>query len=449
MLSDDIKNLLLTSDYFLALAYLLVFGVIIHFLFKKSDPALRRIAYVALLAKGIAVIVNCILIISYWKTGDSLSFFSEGETFSRLIGRDITNIRYLVMPLEYYQGQIGFDSVLNSTVSGASSENNFMVSRFTTVFYLLGAGRFLIVNLFFAFIALIGQVKIIELFSKYYPGISKVLLAVGVIFTPSLLFYASPLYKETLCISMLGLIFYSLDKIITAHKGKIMYAILLAFCSMVVVITKNYLFYSLILAAVLTLLLILIIRFCRKSIVNKIIFLSAFIFLVILIANNTERFDGLIYPVVENLNHFQDLYVDPDNESSTFKLGEIDLSFAGLLQRIPVAIYTALFRPHLWEITKPILIINSVESVIMFLLFAYLLIFHLFSLGKMLSKGLSLYLFVYSLLIFAIVGLTTFNFGTLVRYKNPGLIFFNIFIILCFYHHNKKRQHLQAAIKNT
>jgi hypothetical protein len=239
---------------------------------------------------------------------------------------------------------------------------------------------------------------------------------------------------------MLGLILYSLDKIITAHKDKIRYAILLAFCCGVIVITKNYLLYSLLLAAVLTVLLLFIIWFCKKSIINKLIFIGCFVLLVVVIADNTERFDGIIYPIVENLNHFQDLYVDPDNESSTFKLGEIDLSFAGLLQRMPVAIYTTLFRPHLWEISKPILIINSVESVLLFLLFLYILIFRIVALAKMLSSGLSLYLFVYSMLVFCIVGLTTFNFGTLVRYKNPGLIFFNIFLILCFYHHSRQKK---------
>lgn len=440
MFSDEIKNLLLNSDYLLALVYLFVFGIIIHYLFGKSHPTIRKIAYLALLVKTVAVIINCLLINNYWKTGDSLSYFSEAETFSNLIKRDVSNVKYLILPLDYYQNQIGFDNVLKSTISGASSESNFMVSRFTTIFYFLGAGRFLIINLFFAFLALIGQVKIIELFSKYYPGINKIVLSIGIIFTPSLLFYASPLYKETLCISMLGLILYSLDKIITAHKDKIRYAILLAFCCGVIVITKNYLLYSLLLAAVLTVLLLFIIWFCKKSIINKLIFIGCFVLLVVVIADNTERFDGIIYPIVENLNHFQDLYVDPDNESSTFKLGEIDLSFAGLLQRMPVAIYTTLFRPHLWEISKPILIINSVESVLLFLLFLYILIFRIVALAKMLSSGLSLYLFVYSMLVFCIVGLTTFNFGTLVRYKNPGLIFFNIFLILCFYHHSRQKK---------
>ncbi len=431
MFSEEIKNLLLPSDYFIAILYLAIFALLFHFVTPQKQPYLRKIALVSLVLKAIAVIVNCLLIQNYWKTGDSLSYFSEAETLSKLVQKNISNIKYLVLPLESYTSKIGVDNSLSSTISGVSNESNFMVSRFASVFYFLGFGRFLIVNLLFSFWALIGQIKIIAFFSKYYPLVNKKFLTIAVIVSPSLLFYASPLYKETLCIGSIGMALYFVENLIISKKHLFKYLLGLVFSCFVILVTKNYLFYGLFVTVVLVFLILFLIRVYKKRLTNKIIILSIFVFGVIILIENIDRFDGLIVPVVENLNHFQDLYVDPDNEGSTFKIGEMDLSFIGLCKQIPVAIYTSMFRPHLWEITKPILILNSLESVFLFLLVLYILLFRFFDFVRNLKHGITLGLLVYSLVVFTVVGLTTFNFGTMVRYKNPGLIFFNIFLVLC------------------
>ena len=214
-------------------------------------------------------------------------------------------------------------------------------------------------------------------------------------------------------------------------------------------ITKNYIIYALAIAGLFTFFIYHLIRFLRKGFFYRVIVFTFFGILLYLLIYFNEKLDPIVYPVVETLNHQQELYIElekakeGDGLSSNFKLADIDFSFSGLMQRIPIALYTCLFRPHLWEITKPILFINAVESVLLFLLVLYILFFRFNSFVKQLSHPLPLYLFIFSLLFFIIVGLTTFNFGTMVRYKNPGLIFFNVFLILCLYDDNKK---VKAAI---
>lgn len=443
--SDDFKDLLLTSDYFLCIAYIVLFLFLLNLIFKHASLSLKRIAVVALLFKAIAVVVNCILIDVYWKTGDSLAYYSEADTFFTLVKNSRSNIRFLFMPLEYYSNQIGADYALQHSVSGATNESNFMVTRFTTVFYFLSGGRFLIINLFFAFIALVGQLKIVEFFSYYYPKVSKQTFALGIIFIPSLLFFASPIYKETLCIALLGVSLYLCNQIkITAvhRKRNILFA---AICIAIAFITKNYIIYTLLLAGIVTFLLYHLIRFLKKGFFYRVAFFSFFFIAGYLVIYYNEYFDQFVYPVVETLNRQQELYIElekakeGDGLSSNFKLADIDLSFAGLAQRVPLALYTCMFRPHLWEINKPILFINAIESVLLFLLVLYILFFRFSSFAHQFSKPLPLYLFVFSILFFIVVGLTTFNFGTMVRYKNPGLIFFNVFLILCLYHGGKKK----------
>ncbi len=447
--SDDFKGLLLNSDYFLCLVYLAVFAFALNYIFKKSSSAIKRIALFALIFKAIAVIINCILIDTYWKTGDSLAYYSEADNFFNLVKNSRSNIKFLFMPLEYYSNQIGSDYALQHSVSGAANESNFMVTRFATVFYFLSGGRFLIINLFFAFIALVGQLKIIEFFSNYYPKVSKAALSLGIIFVPSLLFFASPVYKETLCIALIGVALYLGNLIKTTRKNRKLNILFVIVCTAIIFITKNYIIYALAIAGLFTFFIYHLIRFLRKGFFYRVIFFTFFGILLYLLIYFNEKLDPIVFPVVETLNHQQELYIElekakeGDGLSSNFKLADIDFSFSGLMQRIPIALYTCLFRPHLWEITKPILFINAVESVLLFLLVLYILFFRFNSFVKQLSHPLPLYLFIFSLLFFIIVGLTTFNFGTMVRYKNPGLIFFNVFLILCLYDDNKK---VKAAI---
>jgi hypothetical protein len=92
----------------------------------------------------------------------------------------------------------------------------------------------------------------------------------------------------------------------------------------------------------------------------------------------------------------------------------------------PQAIATSLFRPFLWEAHNPIMLLSALEAVF-FLLFTLRIFWRtgtIATLRLISSTPVLLMSFVFSLIFAASVGITSANFGTLVRYKIPLIPFY-------------------------
>ena len=127
---------------------------------------------------------------------------------------------------------------------------------------------------------------------------------------------------------------------------------------------------------------------------------------------------------------------------NSFDIGEFDASVSGALAKFPTAIVAGLFRPFLWESKNLVMVIAALEnSVLMFLS-----IFLLFKLGiyrfyKVIAREPILFFSIIFSLFFAFsVGLTTANFGAMVRYKIPAIPFYlsSLLIINDFYRKKRK-----------
>ena len=53
---------------------------------------------------------------------------------------------------------------------------------------------------------------------------------------------------------------------------------------------------------------------------------------------------------------------------SGYTLGDFDYSPSGMIRKIPLAINVSLFRPYLWEVKNPVMLLSAIESLV-FLLF--------------------------------------------------------------------------------
>ena len=87
----------------------------------------------------------------------------------------------------------------------------------------------------------------------------------------------------------------------------------------------------------------------------------------------------------------------------------------------PAAINVTLFRPYLWESGKIIIFFSALES-------GFLLLFTIFTIFKVgpfkfvyyiFKDPLLLAFFLFTIIFAIFVGLSSFNFGSLVRYKIP------------------------------
>ena len=120
---------------------------------------------------------------------------------------------------------------------------------------------------------------------------------------------------------------------------------------------------------------------------------------------------------------------------STYDLGEIDYSNTGIIKKMPEAINVTLFRPYVWEAHSFFQLISALQSVF----FAYYLIKILIQtrfvgfFSYLLGDSLAMFSFFFSMLYAFVAGFTSFNFGALDRYKIPCLPFYMISLIVINY----------------
>jgi hypothetical protein len=123
------------------------------------------------------------------------------------------------------------------------------------------------------------------------------------------------------------------------------------------------------------------------------------------------------------------------DEGSSYDLGAFDPSLTGMLTKLPLAVNVSLFRPYIWESRKPMVFLNSIEA----FLFLFFTIKVIYTIGlrkawKTIQKNPNIQFFLIFTIIFAFaVGISSYNFGALSRYRIPCLPFFSMALMLIYY----------------
>ena len=112
--------------------------------------------------------------------------------------------------------------------------------------------------------------------------------------------------------------------------------------------------------------------------------------------------------------------------TNNYDIGKFDGSLISLVSVAPNAIFTALFRPFLWEVGSPTMVFSAIENFILIIFTLYTLLrvspFAVFR--TFLKEPFLLYCLIFSILFAFGVGIAGTNFGAMVRYKTPLLPFF-------------------------
>jgi hypothetical protein len=122
------------------------------------------------------------------------------------------------------------------------------------------------------------------------------------------------------------------------------------------------------------------------------------------------------------------------NAGSGYTLGELDGSLGSMVRLAPEAINVSLFRPYLWEVNNPLMLLSALESALLLLFCLFILIKKNTGVLGALAEPDVFFALIFSICFAFAVGVSTFNFGTLVRYKIPLLPFFLVALILIRYH---------------
>ena len=382
----------------------------------------------ALTLKIIGAIGVCVIYQFYYGYGDTLFYYYQTTIIYEAFGNSFaTGLKLLHVPKEFDPDTGPYIARMRFYGTGAE----YLVCRVAAIIGLLCGNTFSAMAVGMSFLSFGGLWAMYTTFIKVRPHTYK-LLAVGIFYFPSLFFWGSGVLKDTLCIGALGWLLYAFYKGAIQKRAIVSCLVIGLIAAQALFILKVYILLCFLPAA-----LFWVFNENSTRIKNKVVRLAALpLFLAIgiglsaysvtnLTANDASySIDNIGARSKKTADYLYEM--SRAREGSGYRLGELDGTIGSMVKLAPQAILTTLFRPFLWEARNPVMLLSALES--FYFLFLTIRIFYRVGLMKSLrliaANPMLTLCFVFSLVFSAAVGVTSNNFGTLVRYKIPMMPFY-------------------------
>ena len=428
------------------LIFLLLSGIVIFLsinYFGKNIPVLYKgIFRWGLFLKIFGALAIDFIYVFYYTYGDTLTYFSLSRLYDDFLFQHITGYSFLQKILVS-----GKDFSIYATnffkVPFGYNKDAMVVIKTAGILNIFTFKSFLSTTLLFSLFSFTGLWKMFRAFSTLFPKLYKE-FAVAILFIPSLVFWGSGLLKDTLSIGALGWLTWAIIHlfVLKEHKSlmqKSYYLFWLIFAAFIIYQIKIY-----ILGAFLPGVLVWIAFNNKEKIKNKYIrgFFTPILLIVIigiiLLGFNlfsdelgAYALDNVIDTAI-GLNYNLSKY----DAGSSYSIGTFDGSLSSLVTTFPAAVNVALFRPYFWEVNSIVMLLSAVESFLFtfFTLYIFFKVGFFKSLSYIYGKGILAFCFLFSIIFSFAVGISSSNFGTLVRYKIPLIPFYTIGLSVLYYY---------------
>lgn len=322
---------------------------------------------------------------------------------------------------------------------------SFSLIRFASLFDLITFSSYSGTAVLFAVTAFASAWLLFITFYGRYFRIHK-WLAFACLFVPTVFFWGSGIFKDTLTLAALSVSTYSAFKIFGEKKVTAGNILIILLCLWVIYSIKVYILLCF-LPAIIMWVFVRYLSFI-KSLMAKLI-LSPFVLIAVFflgyqaiqrIAADDPRYNLSKLSQTAQITAYDIRYWTGKDAGSGYSLGELDGSFESMIRLAPQAVNVSLFRPYLWEVRNPLMLLSALESLALLILTVYFVVKSRFRLLRHLSQPDVVLCLFFSLVFAFAVGVSTFNFGTLSRYKIPLMPFYLIALGLIHYYSNKERK---------
>lgn len=374
----------------------------------------------------------------YYSGGDTSAFFYHAKVINQSLGDSFTTWLKLIFHTSDYTQPEVYKYV--DQMRWYRDPSTYTVCSITAIINLFTFNTFLPTTVIFSALSFTGYWALFRTFATQYPKL-KDSLAVAFLFIPSSIIWGSGIFKDTVCMTALGWLTYFIFKLLIQKKIRLSYIIPVLICAYLLATVKLYI----LLIFTPSLLLWILFQYSQKinnsglKIFLKVLVLIGIVFGFLIFARAFAKELGQysLENIAETSTTTREylLWVSKESEGSGYDLGPIDPSPIGMLAKFPAAVNVALFRPYLWESRKPIVFFNAIEAS----LFIFFTLKVLFSIGiggviNGIKKDPNIQFFLAFTIVFAFaVGISSYNFGALSRYRIPCLNFFAASLVLLFY----------------
>jgi len=419
------------QDFIVTPIYLILLYALAYWLRPKlTNRDTRKYFMPALTAKFVGAIALGLVYQFYYGGGDTINYYNYGAkvVWEAFLDSPLNAIALITAGSEYesttfqYAVRIIFYGDLPS----------YSVVRLAGLLAIFTFNSYYSITICFAAISFAGTWALFWALYKYYPRMVK-WTALAVLFIPSVFFWGSGILKDTLTFASLGFFIYALLEIVRWNKSSILnFSILLA-ASYVLFHVKIYIALSLVPGAVLFVYLHYFSKVVKNTVLKIMLtpillggVMYSMYFAIIKLGEDDRKYS------IDNMAHTAQVsaewlyYVSQIQQGSGYSLGDSDFSSSGLVRKFVPGVWVSLFRPYLWEVRNPVMLLTALESMLLFAMVVFILIrvgvLSFFNAAR--QDPLIVFFIVFSVAFSFAIGVSTFNFGSLARYRIPMMPLF-------------------------
>jgi hypothetical protein len=389
-----------------------------------------------LLAKIIFSLLFAAVYIFIYEGGDTVAYYDGANVLNNLLLKDFDTY-WFVMFNDFNNSHytIYYDLSTGYPPGWIFREpEGFFVSKLMSFFSFFTLRSYLAMTIIMAFFSSLASWKLFELARSYKLNNEK-LLAFGILFLPSVNFWCAGVSKDSVVFIAALILIYNTFLIISSEKNatpkNYIYAIISGFII--------YKVRSFILAAILLPMLFSIASrvvkamggtdFIVASIRTLVLLIGIFIGGRTLVTTGEEDFIKQNALIAEAAVIQKDFQENTSYGDKKYDIGLEEFTPLGLLRSTPFAILAGLYRPYIWEVRSPTLVLNGLES-ILFIYFTFLLFKSKFleKWRKIRAHEFLIFCLIFIMIIAFMTGLTSGLYGVLVRLRSILLPF--MFILL-------------------
>lgn len=374
--------------------------------------------------------VFCLIYIFYYKGGgDTTAYWHFAGILNNMISKNFSVYLDILGGDLSMQNYYHFDSSTGFPEYWKDAQS-FSIIRFTSPLYLITIESYFTCTLLLSALAYAGVWRLFLMFSREFPGLEKQ-FAVAILFFPSLLFWGSGIMKDTYTLSAACWFTYSIYMVFIKREKVLPNIFWLLATTYIMVSFKPYIFIALLPGTLVW------VSFKRiqaikspvfKALVAPIVIALFFIlgsFVFSSLSSDLKQYssvDSMLEKAVVSQNDLKQEYYG----GNSFDIGAFDGTVSGVFSKFPLAVTAGLFRPFLFEARNPVMFISGVENTFL-LIFTLVFLFRVgpIKVLKYVSKEpLLLFSLTFAIFFAFGIGLSTSNFGALVRYKIPCIPFY-------------------------
>lgn len=386
----------------------------------------------------------------YYNGGDTINYFNDGLCYNKLLFSNpkafyqVFKEGTTMYNYHYFSYETGLPMYWRDNVTS-------YVVRLSFLACLIGFRSYLVATLIFALVSFGGIWRVYSIFTREFPQLNKQ-FAIAILFLPSLIFWGSGILKDTVTLSCIGYFIHGFYTIFIRRRSFFSNIIGMIITSYLILQIKPYIFIALIPGILMWLINNYVSRirgsFTKAAATPLFLFVSIISGYALLNFMSSSLGQYSLDKVLDKAVVTQsDLKADY-YEGNSFDIGDLEPTIPSMLSHAHIAINAALFRPYLWESKNVVMILSGMENL-------FFLIFTLIVLAKLKVFGIFKYFVKHHLLTFSLifslffafaVGVSTPNFGSMVRYRIPILPFYISSLFIINHYIKEKRKEKEGVM---